>query len=63
MGPDLTHLASRETIAAGVLESTRADLALFSTQPQRVKRGVTMPPTELSAEELDALLDYLESLE
>jgi cytochrome c oxidase subunit 2 len=61
VGPDLTHLARRETIA-GVLPNTRENLALFITDPQEVKPGAIMPPTEFTTEELDALLDYLESL-
>jgi cytochrome c oxidase subunit 2 len=63
IGPDLTHLASRETIASGVLDNTRADLELWITNPQDVKPGATMPPTELTPEELEALLDYLEQLD
>jgi cytochrome c oxidase subunit 2 len=63
VGPDLTHVAGRETIAAGVLPNTRADLATWIVDPQGVKPGTVMPPTELSSEELDALLDYLEQLE
>jgi cytochrome c oxidase subunit 2 len=63
LGPDLTHLAARATIAAGVLDNTRADLAEWIVDPQGVKDGASMPPSELSAQELDDLLDYLESLE
>jgi cytochrome c oxidase subunit 2 len=63
VGPDLTHLAARKTIGAGVLDNTRDNLAQWILDPQGVKPGVTMPPTELSADELDALLDYLEELE
>ncbi|CAN5587396.1 hypothetical protein BH24ACT26_BH24ACT26_18030 [soil metagenome] len=63
LGPDLTHLAERETIAAGVLANTRANLSLFVTDPQDVKPGTTMPPTDLTQEELAALLDYLEQLQ
>jgi cytochrome c oxidase subunit 2 len=63
VGPDLTHLAGRETIAAGVISNTRADLATWITDPQSVKEGTTMPPTELDPDELDALLDYLQQLE
>jgi cytochrome c oxidase subunit II len=62
IGPDLTHLARRETLAAGVLRNTRTDLALFITDPQEVKPGAAMPPTDLTQAELDALLDYLEQL-
>jgi cytochrome c oxidase subunit 2 len=63
LGPDLTHLAARDTIAAGVLDNTRSDLATWIVDPQGVKPGATMPPTSLTADELDNLLDYLEQLE
>ena len=59
VGPDLTHFGSRRTIAAGTVENTRGNLAHFIRDPQDVKPGVGMPPTELTEEELDALLDYL----
>lgn len=63
VGPDLTHLASRETIAAGILPNTRQNLADFITRPHELKPGVTMPPTNYPPEQLEALLDYLESLD
>jgi cytochrome c oxidase subunit II len=63
IGPDLTHLAGRETIAAGTLPNTRANLSEFILDPQGVKPGVGMPPTDLEPEELEALLDYLEQLD
>jgi cytochrome c oxidase subunit II len=63
LGPDLTHLSSRETIAAGALDNDRDDLALWITDPQEVKPGASMPPTELSAQEREDLLDYLEQLD
>ena len=62
VGPDLTHLASRETLGAGVLPMTRAALAAWIINPQVDKPGAVMPPTDLTAAELEALLDYLESL-
>lgn len=63
IGPDLTHLAGRETIAAGKLENTRDNLAEFILDPQGVKPGIGMPPTDLDPDELEALLDYLEQLD
>jgi cytochrome c oxidase subunit II len=63
VGPDLTHLADRETLMAGMLPNTRANLARVVTDPQSIKPGAAMPPTDLSDEELDALLDYLEGLD
>jgi cytochrome c oxidase subunit II len=63
LGPDLTHLMSRRTIAAGTLPNTRGNLGGWVLRPNDVKPGVLMPATQLSPEELQALLDYLESLE
>jgi cytochrome c oxidase subunit 2 len=62
VGPDLTHLASRRTIAAGSLPNTRGHLAGWIVDPQRIKPGVRMPPNQLSAQDLQALLAYLGSL-
>ena len=61
-GPDLTHLASRRTIAAGTLPNTRGALAGWIVDPQRVKPGAHMPPNQLAPADLDALLTYLQSL-
>ncbi|MGH2788332.1 MAG: cytochrome c oxidase subunit II [Actinomycetota bacterium] len=63
VGPDLTHLADRETLASGMIENNRDSLALWITDPQEVKPGAAMPPTDLSADELSDLLDYLEQLD
>jgi cytochrome c oxidase subunit 2 len=61
-GPDLTHLASRRTIAAGTLPNTRGHLAGWIVDPQGIKPGVRMPPNTLTPNDLDALLTYLQSL-
>jgi cytochrome c oxidase subunit 2 len=62
VGPDLTHVASRQTIAAGTLANTRDNLANWILDSQAIKPGNRMPPNPLSAEDLSALLDYLQSL-
>ena len=62
-GPDLTHLASRETIGAGTLPLTRDNLSDFIRNAQDAKPGASMPPTEVSPQELSALVDYLMGLE
>ena len=62
IGPDLTHLASRRTIAAGTLPNTRGNLAGWIVNPQAIKPGVRMPATRLDSDDLQALLTYLESL-
>ncbi|HYE15507.1 MAG TPA: cytochrome c oxidase subunit II [Pyrinomonadaceae bacterium] len=61
-GPDLTHVASRGTIAAGTLENTRGHLAGWVTDSQKIKPGNRMPPNNLEPQDLRALLDYLQSL-
>jgi cytochrome c oxidase subunit 2 len=61
-GPDLTHLASRRTIAAGTLPNTRGNLAGWIVDPQTIKPGANMPPNMLAPRELEALLAYLETL-
>jgi len=60
--PDLTHIASRSTIGAGSLPNTRGNLAGWIADPQHVKPGNKMPATGLASEELQAVLDYLETL-
>jgi cytochrome c oxidase subunit II len=62
VGPDLTHLASRRTIAAGTLPNTRGNLAGWIVNPQQIKPGTRMPPNQLNPADLQALLAYLESL-
>jgi cytochrome c oxidase subunit II len=60
--PDLTHLGSRSTIGAGSVPNTRGNLAGWLADPQHIKPGNKMPSTGLASEELQALLDYLETL-
>jgi cytochrome c oxidase subunit 2 len=62
VGPDLTHLASRRTIAAGTLPNIRGALGGWVLDPQSIKPGAYMPPNQLKTDELHALLSYLESL-
>ena len=63
LGPDLTHLAGRLSLAAGILENNRGNLAGWIVDPQHLKPGNLMPPTSLDGEDLQALLAYLETLE
>jgi cytochrome c oxidase subunit 2 len=62
VGPDLTHLASRRTLAAGTLPNTRGHLAGWIVDPQGIKPGARMPSNQLTPDDLNALLDYLRSL-
>jgi cytochrome c oxidase subunit 2 len=62
-GPDLTHLASRSTIAAGALQNNAGTLAAWIVQSQHLKPGNLMPSfQELGGEELQALATYLHGL-
>jgi cytochrome c oxidase subunit 2 len=60
--PDLTHVASRSTLAAGTLPNTREALADWIRDPQKHKPGTNMPAVPLSREDLDAVVTYLGSL-
>lgn len=62
LGPDLTHLASRRTLAAATIPNTRGHLGGWITDPQSVKAGARMPPNAPEPEQLRQLLDYLGSL-
>jgi cytochrome c oxidase subunit II len=62
VAPDLTHLASRLTIAAGTLPNNRGNLAGWITDPQGIKPGNKMATVPIRSEDMPALLDYLESL-
>jgi cytochrome c oxidase subunit 2 len=61
-GPDLTHVASRQTLAAGTLRNTPQELGSWIRNPQIHKPGTNMPATPLSQEDLDALVAYLGGL-
>jgi cytochrome c oxidase subunit 2 len=62
LGPDLTHLDSRLTIAGASLEKNRGNLAGWIIDAQHVKPGSLMPEMSVKSEDLQALLAYLESL-
>jgi cytochrome c oxidase subunit 2 len=62
VAPDLTHVASRRQIGAGIMENTPANLRLWVKTPQHVKPGVFMPDFNFNEEELDALGEYLATL-
>jgi cytochrome c oxidase subunit II len=61
-GPDLTHLASRRTLAAGTLPNTPGNLAGWIIDPQGVKPGAQMPANSVEADDLSALLAFLGGL-
>jgi cytochrome c oxidase subunit 2 len=62
LGPDLTHVASRQTLAALTLLNTAGNLGGWVVDPQGLKPGNQMPHTDLAAPQLQQLLAYLESL-
>jgi len=61
-GPDLTHLMTRTTLAAGTLPNTVGALLGWIEDPQSVKPGARMPPTYVPPPQLAELSAYLETL-
>jgi cytochrome c oxidase subunit 2 len=62
VGPDLTHVASRRTLAAGTLPNNMGTLAGWIANPQAIKPGVAMPVVPLRPQELQAIVAYLHGL-
>jgi cytochrome c oxidase subunit 2 len=62
VAPDLTHLATRSTLAAGTIPNHRAELAGWIANPQGSKPGNQMPANLLNGRDLNTLLDYLATL-
>ena len=62
VGPDLTHVASRNMIAAETLPNTAGALAGWIVDPQRIKPGTQMAPNSLAPDDLQAVVTYLQSL-
>ena len=60
--PDLTHVGSRQTLAAGKLPNTEGGLATWLSDPPAVKAGSKMPDYNLTEDEIDALVEYQRSL-
>jgi cytochrome c oxidase subunit 2 len=63
VAPDLTHFASRFTLAAGTLPNTKGNLAGWILDPQNIKPGNHMATLSVQPEELQPLIEYLESLQ
>jgi cytochrome c oxidase subunit II len=61
--PDLTHVGSRQTLAAGLLANDPEDLARWLADPPAVKPGSRMPDYNLTEDQIDALVEFLGSLE
>jgi cytochrome c oxidase subunit 2 len=62
VGPDLSHLMTRKTIAAGTLPNNAGNLAAWIADPQAIKPGAFMPTLGLSGPELVQVRLFLESL-
>jgi cytochrome c oxidase subunit 2 len=61
-GPDLTHLASRDTIASGPVQNTPENLRQWIADPNSMKPGVLMPSMHLNDHDLDVITAYLTTL-
>jgi cytochrome c oxidase subunit 2 len=61
-GPDLTHLMSRQTLASGAAPNTAKSLRAWVRDPQAVKVGCLMPNMQMTDEEVDQLVAYLQTL-
>jgi cytochrome c oxidase subunit II len=62
IGPDLTHIASRQTIGAGVLDNNAQNLTAWIDDPQTFKPGVLMPDLRLTSQQVQELAAYMETL-
>ncbi|HTX16794.1 MAG TPA: cytochrome c, partial [Candidatus Baltobacteraceae bacterium] len=62
VGPDLTHLMSRDTIASGMLPNTPENLRKWIHDPGAVKEGALMPKVDMTDDQLNQITAYLETL-
>lgn len=62
-GPDLTHLMSRTTIAAGAAPNDEKNLLLWVTEPSAIKPGCLMPAMQLDQQRVKEVVAYLMSLQ
>ena len=62
VAPDLTHVGSRTTLAAGTIPNTPENLAKWLNNPQAVKKGALMPEIGLKPEQIKNLTAYLAGL-
>jgi len=61
-GPDLTHVASRDTIASGAIKNTAQNMRQWLDDPSSIKPGCLMPKMNLGNHELDAITAYMATL-
>jgi cytochrome c oxidase subunit 2 len=61
-GPDLTHLMSRKSLAAGIVRNTPDDLRSWLADPQKLKPGCLMPAFSLTENDRMLIVGYLSTL-
>jgi cytochrome c oxidase subunit 2 len=61
-GPDLTHMASRDTLASGAIKNTPENLRKWIDDPDSIKPGCLMPAMHLNDHDLNAITAYLSQL-
>lgn len=62
VGPDLSHLMTRMTIASGTLPDTAGYLSGWIAEPQHVKPGNYMPDLDLTGPQLNRIRAFLQTL-
>jgi cytochrome c oxidase subunit 2 len=62
-GPDLTHLASRKTIASGAADNTTENLERWIENPDMIKAGSLMPAMQLTTDQVREITAYLNTLQ
>jgi len=62
IGPDLSHIASRETLLSGMMANKKENMRKWLENPQNVKKGSNMPDFLMSEKEVNELVAYLEQL-
>lgn len=63
LGPNLTHLMSRETFAGAIFPLTSDNLRAWLRDPPGEKPGAKMPNLGLTSEDITRLIAYLETLQ
>ena len=62
VGPDLTHLASRELLLTGLMDNSQENIFKWVSQPQKIKPGAHMPDFKLNEDSIKAIAHYLNQL-
>lgn len=62
LGPDLTDVGGRSTLGAGAAPNDEAHLSTWINDARLIKPGAKMPPLQLTADQITALVAYLRSL-